>query len=122
MENNIQKLNDATSLADLQSWLVSRDMIDKVIKQIEKDFAQLDLHFDIKNADIISTMQTHVENLLHNDNNRLQNLLYRIDINELKMTQLHRAHKTMPESDIITFLIIQREAQKVFFKEYYKNL
>lgn len=122
MSNSLDVLNQALTLDDLQNWLVSQDMIQKVLEQIEKDFAQLDLSIDTKRGDVIATIQQHIESLLHGDFQRLQNLLYRIDVDDTKRTFLQSQHSDMSERDVITFLIIQREAQKVFFKEYYKNL
>lgn len=122
MKNSLQTLDQAITLEDLNGWLVSQQMVQKVIDQIEKDFAQHDLPIEVEGGRIIETIQQHIERLLHADYQKLQNLLYRIDIDERKQTQLQTMHQNMPERDVISFLIIQREAQKVFFKEYYKNL
>jgi len=122
MKNSLQTLDQAITFEDLNGWMVSQQMVQKVIEQIQKDFAQHDLCIEVEGGRIIETIQQHIERLLHDDYQKLQNLLYRIDIDERKQIHLQTMHQNMPERDVISFLIIQREAQKVFFKEYYKNM
>ncbi|MDA3866052.1 MAG: hypothetical protein PF489_04790 [Salinivirgaceae bacterium] len=121
MENKLAVLKTIRSLNSLKNWLVDAGLVEKVLEQIEKDFAQFGLSVDIHADDIIETMQRHVDNLLHTNYQQLQNLLYRIDIHEKKMIELQQLEVAMPERDVITLLIIQREAEKVFFKEFYKT-
>ncbi len=121
MKKSLKKLNNAYSLEELKNFLVDRSFNQKVLRQIEKDFAQLRLEIDINDSEVIRQIQEQVEMLLYNDNQRLMNLLYRIDINEKKISELQAHDPAMPENDVITFLIIQRELQKVMFRELYKQ-
>ncbi|WP_462280409.1 hypothetical protein [Salinivirga cyanobacteriivorans] len=121
MEKNLKKLNNTHSLEELNHWLVDASFNKKVLQQIEKDFSQSDLILDIESPEIISLMQEHIEKLLHDDFAKLMNLLYRIDLSESKIESLRAYDPTMPERDVITFLVIQREMQKVMFREMYKN-
>lgn len=121
MEKNLKKLNNTHSLEELNHWLVDASFNKKVLHQIEKDFSQSDLSLDIESPEIISLMQEHIEKLLHDDFAKLMNLLYRIDLSESKIESLRAYDPTMPERDVITFLVIQREMQKVMFREMYKN-
>ncbi|ALO15896.1 hypothetical protein L21SP5_02263 [Salinivirga cyanobacteriivorans] len=121
MEKNLKKLNNTHSLEELNHWLVDASFNKKVLQQIEKDFSQSDLSLDIESPEIISLMQEHIEKLLHDDFAKLMNLLYRIDLSESKIESLRAYDPTMPERDVITFLVIQREMQKVMFREMYKN-
>lgn len=121
MEKQLKKLNNAHSLSELNQWLVDRTFNEKVLRQIEKDFAQLDLSLDVENPEIISLIQEVIDHLLHDDYQKLMNLLYRIDLSERKIRALRNYDPTMPERDVITFLIIQREMQKVMFREMYRE-
>ncbi len=121
MEKKLQKLNNVFSLEELNNFLVDTSLRKKVLQQIDKDFLQLNLEIDIHGTEVIRQMQQEVEKLLHNDSQRLMNLLYRIDISEKKIRDLHNNKPSMPERDVITFLIIQRELQKVIFRELYKQ-
>ncbi len=121
MEKSLKKLNSTHTLEELNQWLVDASFSEKVLRQIEKDFQQLDLSLDIDSPEIINLMQYHIEQLLHNDYARLMNLLYRIDLSESKMKALKKYDPSMPERDVITFLIIQREMQKVMFREMFKD-
>jgi hypothetical protein len=121
MENKLAVLKGIYSLNALKSWLVDAGLVKKVLEQIEKDFAQFGLPIDIHATDIIETIQNHVDKLLHADYQQLQNLLYRIDISEKRIAELHQLYIAMPDRDIIALLIIQREAEKVYFRELYKT-
>jgi len=121
MKKSLQKLNNAYSLEELKDLLVDRSFNQKVLRQIEKDFAQLRIEIDIHNMEVIQQIQEQVDLLLISDQQRLMNLLYRIDINEKKIGELQMHDPTVPERDVITFLIIQRELQKVIFRELYKQ-
>jgi|SRR6056297_1444848 len=121
MEKSLKKLNNTHSLEELNQWLDDASFNKKVLQQIEKDFSQSDVSLDIESPEIISLMQEHIEKLLHYDFAKLMNLLYRIDLSETKIEALRAYDPAMPERDVITFLVIQREMQKVMFREMYKN-
>lgn len=120
MQNQLKKLNNCKSLKDLNSMLVDAGFNRKVLEQIRKDFVQLELEIDIENPEVIPQMQFHLEKLLESGMEKLMNLLYRIDISEKKIVALSDEDPHMPYRDVLTFLIIQREAQKVMFRELYK--
>lgn len=120
MQNQLKKLNNCKSLDDLSSMLVDAGFNRKVLEQIHKDFVQLELEIDIENPEVIPQMQFHLEKLLESGMEKLMNLLYRIDISEKKILAMSDEDPHMPYRDVLTFLIIQREAQKVMFRELYK--
>jgi hypothetical protein len=120
MQSQLKKLNNCNSLTELNSILVDPNFNRKVLEQIRKDFVQLELEIDIENPEVIPQMQFHLEKLLDSGMEKLMNLLYRIDISEKKIVALSDEDPHMPYRDVLTFLIIQREAQKVMFREMYK--
>ena len=94
----------------------------KLIKQINKDFllANIDLDFD---EDILPTslkyvLQDVVFGLIQNKFAEYLNLLYIIDVSEQKIKALD-GNDTLKLSEEVTFLILQREWQKVWFKNQY---
>jgi hypothetical protein len=121
MQNQLKKLQSSTSLADLKNLLVDSGFNRRVLEQIRKDFVQLELEIDIDNPEVIPQMQFHLEKLLDTGMERLMNLLYRIDISEKKIVRFSESDPHMPYRDVLTFLIIQREAEKVMFREMYKS-
>ena len=120
MQNQLKRLQNSTSLADLKNELVDPGFNRKVLEQIRKDFVQLELEIDIENPEVIPQMQSHLERLLETGMEKLMNLLYRIDISEKKIVRFSESDPHMPYRDVLTFLIIQREAEKVLFRQIYK--
>jgi hypothetical protein len=94
----------------------------KLIQQLNKDllYANIDLVFDE------SVLPTSLKFILHETLFKLiqdkfsdyLNLLYIIDVSEQKVRQLDGSD-TLKLSEEVTFLILQREWQKVWFKNQY---
>ncbi len=107
---------------DLISKSESLDLYSKLIKQINKDFllANIDLDFDE------NILPTSLKYLLHEIIFKLiqekfaeyLNLLYIIDVSENKIKQLDGSD-TLKLSEEVTFLVLQREWQKVWFRQKY---
>ena len=120
MQNQLENLNRSKSLTELNAVLVDAGFNRKILEQLRKDFVQLELEIDIDDPDVISQMQFHLDKLLESSMEKLMNLLYRIDISERKIIEFREQDPHMPYRDVLTFLIIQREAQKVMFRQLYK--
>ncbi len=97
----------------------NKDLLIKLIQQLNRDFnlSGIDNGFkeDISVKKLIIQLNTLIENLMKNDFQTYVNLLYRIDVSELKMREIDEidlekiAHK-------VTSIILIREWQKVWFK------
>jgi hypothetical protein len=91
----------------------------KLISQLNKDllFANIDLEFD---KDTLPTslkllLQETVFNLIQDKFSDYLNLLYQIDVSEQKIKSLDSSDMIKLSEDV-TFLILQREWQKVWYK------
>ncbi len=91
----------------------------KLIAQLNKDllFANVDLEFD---EDTLPTslkliLQETVFHLIQHKFSDYLNLLYQVDVSEKKVRLLD-GDDTLKLSEDITFLILQREWQKVWYK------
>lgn len=91
----------------------------KLIIQLNKDllFANIDLEF---NEDTLPTslklvLQDTVFNLLQNRFSDYLNLLYQVDVSEKKIKSLD-GEDAIQLSEDVTFLILQREWQKVWYR------
>ncbi|MEF3077967.1 hypothetical protein [Winogradskyella poriferorum] len=91
----------------------------KLIVQLNKDllFANVDLEFD---EDTLPTslklvLQDTVFHLIQHKFSDYLNLLYQVDVSEKKVRLLD-GDDTLKLSEDITFLILQREWQKVWYK------
>lgn len=111
-----------TTFDDLIQEANHLDLYQKLIKQLNKDFlyANIDLEFDEE------VLPTSLKLILHETVFKLiqekfadyLNLLYIIDVPEKKVKQLDGSDMVRL-SEQVTFLILQREWQKVWFKSQY---
>lgn len=76
-----------------------------------KTLAEPGLHKKL--SDAINTLIVH-----HFD--VLINLLYRMDVNEVKLKEMLQQHETEDAADIIASLIIERQQQKIKTREMFK--
>ena len=111
-----------TTFDNLIQEATNLDLYKKLITQLNKDllFANIDLEFDEE------VLPTSLKLILHETVYKLiqekfadyLNLLYIIDVSEKKVKQLDGSDLVKLSEDV-TFLILQREWQKVWFKSQY---
>lgn len=107
---------------DLLSEANSLDLYQNLIKQLNKDFlfANIDLDFeeDISPESLKLTLHETVYHLIQEKFADYLNLLYIIDVPEDKVKKLDGSD-TLKLSSQVSFLILQREWQKVWYKKHY---
>lgn len=108
-----------TNFEDLIAKANALKLYRKLIIQLNKDllFANIDLEFD---KDTLPTslkllLQETVFNLIQDKFSDYLNLLYQIDVSEQKIKSLDSSDMIKLSEDV-TFLILQREWQKVWYK------
>ena len=93
----------------------NKELLIKLIHQLNKDFniTGIDKGFeeDISINELISQLNTLVENLMKNDFQTYVNLLYRVDVSESKMRQIDDIEMEKIAQKV-TSLILIREWQK----------
>lgn len=94
----------------------------KLIIQLNKDllYANVDLEFDeeVLPTSLKLILQEEVYHLIQTKFSDYLNLLYIIDVSEIKVRALD-GNDTIKLSEEVTFLILQREWQKVWYKAKY---
>jgi len=107
---------------DLISEANGLQLYQNLVKQLNKDFllANIDLDFD---EDILPTslkliLHETVFHLIQEKFTDYLNLLYIIDVSESEIRKLD-GRDTLKLSNNVTFLILQREWQKVWYKKHY---
>ena len=115
-------------LSELQPYYNRKDLLEKVVSQIQKDFDWFSFNIIFNNDLTISPYQQLyeqilplIDEMLNDDYPKLLAILYRIDIDE---NFLNRKLKETPNADtdeVITDLIIKRELQKVIIREIYSS-
>jgi len=111
-----------SNFEDLISEATTLDLYKKLILQLNKDllYANVDLEFDEETLPTSLKLVLHetVFHLIQNKFSDYLNLLYIIDVSELKIRALD-GNDTLKFSEDVTFLILQREWQKVWYKAKY---
>lgn len=111
-----------TTFETLVSEAERLDLYTKLIQQINKDFllANIDLDFDpnILPSSLKYILHETIYKLVQEKFAEYLNLLYIIDVSEDKIKQLDGSD-TLKLSEQVTFLVLQREWQKVWFRNKY---
>jgi hypothetical protein len=95
--------------------------------QLKKDFENCGINSDFSDeliADfdfILQLLSTEVNHIIKTSNDKLTELLYRIDISELQIKKLGSKNPATPFNQIIAELIIKRELQKVVIKQMFRD-
>ncbi len=115
-------MNLPSNFEDLISEATSLELYRKLIIQLNKDllYANIDLEFDEETLPTSLKLVLHemVFQLIQNKFTDYLNLLYIVDVSEIKIRALDGSD-TLRLSDDVTFLILQREWQKVWYKAKY---
>ena len=99
--------------------LADQDMLHQLIRQLNKDLKLSGLDHEFKTEtlprQLIKSLQEFIFSLMTKDFGNYLNFLYRVDVSEAKI-------KSIPETDAqriserMCILILQREWQKVWFR------
>ena len=107
---------------ELISNASSLNLYNKLIVQLNKDllFANIDLEFDEDTTPEHLKLGLHetIFNLIQNKFSDYLNLLYQVDVSEKKIRSLD-GDDLVKLSEEVTFLVLQREWQKVWYKAKY---
>ncbi len=110
------------SFEDLIAEANTLRLYKKLIIQLNKDllYANIDLEFDegTQPTSLKLTLQETIYNLINTKFPEYLNLLYIIDVSEQKVKALD-GNDVLKLSEDVTFLILQREWQKVWYKHKY---
>lgn len=107
---------------ELVDEAVSKSLYKELIKQLNKDFALANVEFDAS-SEILPTslkviLHDTVFNLIQNKFGDYLNLLYVVDVSEERIKALDGSD-TLKLSEQVSFLILQREWQKIWYKAVY---
>ncbi|WP_452230875.1 MULTISPECIES: hypothetical protein [unclassified Lacinutrix] len=115
-------MNIPTTFNDLIAEANSLALYQKLVKQLNKDFlfANIDLDFDeeILPASLKLMLHETVYKLIQEKFAEYLNLLYIIDVPEKQVKELN-GNDTLKLAEDVSFLILKREWQKVWFKNKY---
>ena len=72
-------------------------------------------------ANAIDRMAAKINELIETDFNRLVSILYRLDINEIKLKQLLKQYEGTDAGSIIAAMMIEREREKIRSRQQFKQ-
>ena len=81
----------------------------------------IDLPASVSVEQLKEKLSQHINHLIQNDFQKLVTILYRIDINEEKLKYLLQEDSGKDASLIIAELIIERQLQKIKFRQQYSR-
>lgn len=119
-------MNIIPTLSELTPYYNRQDLIEKVVAQLAKDFNWFNLAVTFTGKDLTPYQELFnqilplVDEMLNDDYNKLQALLYRIDIDSDFLNRKLKEAAHADTDEVITDLIIKRELQKVIIREMYK--
>jgi len=110
------------AIQDIFDESLQLDLYKKLIQQLNKDLALANVDLDF-NDEVLPTslkliLQETIYKLIQEKFTDYLNLLYIIDVSEEKVRQLDGSD-TLQMSENVTFLVLKREWQKVWFRNRY---
>ena len=102
------------------------EYINATAEQIKKDFDLFGMEIKFsgqeENAynELLYQVSPHIAKLIESNYKKLLDLLYRIDVNESKISNLVTDSKVDSLAEAIADLIIKRELQKIVIRRHYK--
>jgi len=112
-------MKDLTTFEAVVTEANHRNLYQRLIQQLNKDllFANINLEFDdeVLPTSLKLILHETIYNLIQEKFTDYLNLLYIIDVSEEKIRQLDGSD-TLQLSEQVTFLILKREWQKVYYR------
>jgi hypothetical protein len=121
MDSNLPEKID---LATIRPFIDTADLRRQLIMQLEKDLPNLGVQVGILATDffaeIHSILTTYIEGLVDYQPDSIPQLLYTIDVSEVKI-RLALAKENAHSANQIASAILEKEAQKVFIRNVYSG-
>jgi len=95
---------------------INTDLIPMLRQSLEIDLPE-SISFDL----LKERVSSHINFLIQTDFQKLVSILYRVDVNESKLKHLLKENQGLDAANIITELIIERQLQKIKFRNEYRN-
>lgn len=87
-------------------------MQQQLIENINSSF-ELSIPEHIDKKELHQLLSEYINQLIQNDFQKLVQLLYRIDVNEIRLRQVLKENKDKDAAPVIANLIIERQLQKI---------
>lgn len=112
---------DSTALL---AYAIEENLYGTLLRQLQKDFnlanISIDFSLDVEPNDFRSTLREKIYYLILEKFTDYLNLLYVVDVPEKAFKEI-RATDVVEVADQVSFLILKREWQKIWFKSRYAS-
>lgn len=103
----------------LLNQIQNEDLLKKIIQQINRDINLVGIDYSMDEnsspINLINNLQNFLKEIMQNRFKDYINIMYRIDISENKLIEIHDSDVDIL-SQKVTLLVLQKELQKVVFK------
>ena len=112
----------------LEKFKKNQVVVEATAEQVVKDFAmlQVDLQFsgnaETAYEELYEQLEPVIRHFIERDFEKLQNVLYRIDISEEKVKAALFGIQHESTSELLTQIILKRELEKVVFRLQYSGI
>jgi hypothetical protein len=112
---------------ELTEHKANLDLVNKVALQVQKDFQLYDEKVEFSGVhetaygELFEQIKPIIFRMLELDSARFFSLLYRIDVDEIKVKNLLFGHKESDVANEITHLILERELLKVVSRQIFSQ-
>lgn len=115
----------AATTLELLHKVEAQNLYVALIEQLNKDLQMCNLNVEFETSttpfELKSALHKLLIDLIHNNYDTYLNLLYRIDIKEIEMLKIS-TENTVDSIAQVVFLILKREAQKVWLRKNFSPL
>jgi len=113
------------NLLEVNNSIQNNLFLQETAQQLEKDFLMIGINFDIdtpvSDYKYLFSFTYHLVNALNEQNpKKVLNLLYRIDLSEVKVKE-EMLKTELSFTEMLSEMIVNREIKKVLIKNYFSN-
>ena len=113
------------NLLEVNNSIQNNLFLQETAQQLEKDFLMIGINFDIdtpvSDYKYLFSLTYHLVNALNEQNpKKVLNLLYRIDLSEVKVKE-EMLKTELSFTEMLSEMIVKREIKKVLIKNYFSN-
>ncbi len=118
-------MDNIPTLTTVRKYFTNEKLLQQVVEQVKKDFEwyNIEIIFSGKYStpyqELFEQIYPHIDQMISTEYEKLLNIMYRIDLDENKITTYLKQNPMADTSEVITDLILKRELQKVVIRNMY---
>ena len=120
-------MENIPTISTVHKYFKDTELLKEVVGQIQKDFEWYNIKIEFKGIDktpyeeLFEQIFPHIDRMIVEEYEKLQNIMYKIDLEEEKVNRYLRENPMADTSELITDLILKRELQKVVIRKMFSR-